>query len=188
MAGRLGVGAFLVLVLVLVLFIGALPRPAAAQEPPVIIVVDFQRIVRESAAAGTVREQIDQLRNAYQGEFARIEEELRAVESELTELRASLPDEEFLRRRREFEQRVTEAQRQAQYRRAELDRALDDAMDNIQSSLLDVIAGIAKREQANVVLNRSNVVLVDQALDFTGDALEELNALLPYVDIGVPQQ
>lgn len=168
--------------------LGLISHPIAAQEPPIIIVVDFQRIVRESAAAGTVRAQIAELRNAYQDEFARIEEELRAVESELTELRSSLPDDEFLPRRREFEMRVTEAQRQAQYRRAELDRALDDAMNDVQSSLLGVIAEIAEREKANVVLNRSNVVLVDQALDFTGEALEELNAQLPHVDIGVPQQ
>lgn len=183
-ARRLGVCA----ALALSLFLGVLTAPSAAQEPPVIIVIDFQRIVRESAAAGTVSGQIDQLRNAYQDEFARIEEEFRAVESELTELRTTLSDEEFLRRRREFELRVTEAQRQAQYRRAEMDRALDNAMNKIQSSLLDVITGIAKREQASVVLNRSNVVLVDQALDFTGDALEELNAVLPHVDVDVPQQ
>lgn len=183
-ASRLGVCAVLALSLIL----GVLTFPAAAQEPPVIIVIDFQRIARESAAAGTVSDQIDQLRNTYQDEFARIEEEFRAVESELTELRTTLPDEEFLRRRREFELRVTEAQRQAQYRRAALDRALDNAMDEIQSSLLDVITEIAKREQAKLVLNRSNVVLVDRTLDFTGEALEELNALLPHVDVDVPQQ
>lgn len=185
MPGRYGIGAALALI---VLFTCALPRPVSAQQPLVIIVVDFQRIVRESAAAATVREQIDELRNAYQEEFARIEEELRAVEAELTELRPSMPDEEFLRRRREFEQRVTEAQRQAQNRRAELDRSLDQAMDQIRSSLFDVIAGIANGVQANLVLSRANVVLVDQSLDFTDDALEELNEQLPRVEVAVPQQ
>lgn len=168
---------------------GALNSPAISQEEPlVIMVVDFQRIVRESAAAAAVREQIDELRTAYQGEFARIEEQLRTAEAELTNQRTILPDEEFLRRRREFEQQVTEAQRQAQYRRAELDQALDGAMDRIQSSLLDVIAEIAEQQQANVVLNRTNVVMVDQDLDFTDDALAELNAILPHVDVTVPEQ
>ncbi len=184
MAGRLGVAAFLALIL----FFGASPRSASAQESLVIIVVDFQRIVRESAAAATVREQIDELRSATQAEFARIEEELRALEAELTELRPVIADEEFLRRRREFELRVTEAQRQAQYRRAELDRSLDEAMGRIRSSLFDVIAGIANREQANLVLSRANVVMVDQSLDLTDQALEELNELLPRVDVAVPQQ
>ena len=142
----------------------------------VIVVVDFQRVVRESAAAGTVRRQIDELRNAYQEEFATIEEELRAVEAELTEQRTALSDEEFLRRRRDFEQRVTEAQRQAQYRRAELDRALDEAMNAIQDALLEVIAEIAEARRANVVLNRSNVIMVDQQLDLTSQALADLDA------------
>ncbi len=184
MTSRLGVFALALLLLFI-----AVPGPGAAQDRAlVIIVVDFQRIVRESAAAATVREQIDELRNAYQGEFARIEEQLRTAEAELTNQRPILPDEEFLRRRREFELQVTEAQRQAQYRRAELDRALDDAMDQIQSSLVDVIAAIAERQRANVVLNRSNIVMVDQELDFTDEALAELNAALPRVDVAVPDQ
>jgi Skp family chaperone for outer membrane proteins len=181
---RLGVGAVLALFLVF----GALSPPALAQDPLVIIVVDFQRVVRESAAAATVREQIDELRNSYQAEFARIEEELRAVEAELTELRPVIADEEFVRRRRDFELRVTEAQRQAQNRRAELDRSLDEAMDRIRSSLFDVIAGIASDVEANLVLSRANVVMIDQALDFTDSALEELNELLPSVEVVVPQQ
>lgn len=184
---RIGIGAILALFLTIGA-VGTLPPPAQAQEPLVIIVVDFQRVVRESAAAATVREQIDEQRNSYQGEFARIEEELRAAEAELTELRPVVPDEEFLRRRREFELRVTEAQRQAQNRRAELDRSLDDAMDRIRSALFDVIAGIANGAQANLVLSRANVVMVDQGLDFTDDALEELNEVLPRVEIVVPQQ
>ena len=184
MIARLGAAA-----LALTVLVGAVPPMAAAQERPlVIVVVDFQRIVRESAAAATVREQIDELRTAYQGEFAAIEEQLRAAEAELTNQRPVLPDEEFLRRRREFEAQVTEAQRQAQYRRAELDGALDNAMNRIQSSLLDVIAEIAERQRANVVFNRSNVVIVDQELDFTDEALEELNAVLPHVDVVVPEQ
>ncbi len=184
MTGRLGAVA-----LAFLLLFGLLPAPAAAQDRSlVIVVVDFQRIVRESAAAATVREQIDELRTAYQGEFARIEEQLRTAEAELTNQRPVLPDEEFLRRRRDFEMQVTEAQRQAQYRRAELDRALDSAMDRIQSSLLEVITDIAERQRANVVLNRSNVVMVDQELDFTEEALAELNAVLPRVDVAVPDQ
>ena len=184
MFARLGVAA-----LALSFLVCALPAPATSQERPlVIVIVDFQRIVRESVAAATVREQIDQLRTAYQGEFARIEEQLRAAEAELTDQRPVLPDEEFLRRRREFELQVTEAQRQAQYRRAELDRALDDAMNRIRSSLLDVIASIAERQRANVVLDRANVVMLDQELDFTDEALAELDAVLPHVDVAVPEQ
>ncbi len=184
MIARLGATA-----LALAWLLGALSVAAVAQDRPlVIVVVDFQRIVRESAAAATVREQIDELRTAYQGEFASIEEQLRTAEAELTNLRPVLPDEEFLRRRREFERQVTEAQRQAQYRRAELDGALDNAMDRIRSALLDVIAAIAERRRANVVLNRPNIVMVDQELDFTNEALAELNAVLPHVDVVVPEQ
>ncbi|NNG05056.1 MAG: OmpH family outer membrane protein [Inquilinus sp.] len=172
-----------------VAFLAMSPVAATAQvEPPAIIVVDYQRVVRESAAAGAVRAQIDALRISYQEEFARIEEELRALEAELTEQRPVLSDDEFVKRRREFEQRVTEAQREAQYRRAALDRALDVAMDLVQSALLDVIAAVAEEQEADLVLNQADVVMADQDLDFTVASLNRLNEVLPYVDVIVPEQ
>ncbi len=166
----------------------ALRSVAADPQPPVIIVVDFQKIVRESAAAAAVQAQIDELRNAYQEEFGVIEGELRGIESQLTELRATLTDDEFVQRRRDFELQVTEAQRRAQYRRAAMDRALDDAMDRVQETLLEVIAGIAEQQGANLVINRTQLVLADQALDFTTEALAELNQQLPFVNVVVPEQ
>ena len=184
MVSRGRAGIFLVLALVL---LG--PAPAAAQvQPPTIIVVDYQRVVRESAAAAAVRAQIDAFRTTYQEEFARIEEELRALETELTELRPGLSDEEFVLRRRAFEQQVTEAQREAQYRRAALDRALDVAMERVQSALLDVIAVIAEEQGADLVLNQADVVMVDQELDFTQAALARVDEVLPYVDVVIPEQ
>lgn len=151
-----------------------------------IIVVDFQSVVRNSDAAQSIHEQIDSLRQGYQEEFGQIEEELRALETELTEQRGSLSNEQFARRRRGFEQRVTEAQREAQARRAALDEALNAAMDQVRTTLVEVIADIARQQEADLVLSRSQVVLVDSALEFSDEALAELNARLPRVTVQAP--
>lgn len=151
-----------------------------------IIVVDFQSVVRNSDAAHSIHEQIDGLRQGYQEEFGRIEEDLRALEAELTEERATLSAEQFALRRRSFEQRVTEAQREAQARRAALDEALNAAMDQVRTTLVEVIADIARQHEADLVLSRSQVVLVDSALEFSDEALAELNARLPRVTVQAP--
>src|SRR5512143_2985118 len=91
--------------------------PAAALLAPKIIVIDFQGVVRESAAARTIQQQINDLRTSYQEEFGAIEERLRNAEAQLTQDRETLSPDEFIERRRAFEQQITNAQREAQSRR-----------------------------------------------------------------------
>jgi Skp family chaperone for outer membrane proteins len=160
--------------------------PAHAAEPSVAIVVDFQSVVRNSDAAQDVQQQIDVLRRSYQQEFGALEEELRALEAELTEETNAMAPDEFVERRRMFERRVTDAQREAQARRAELDQALDQAMDRIRNQLVEVVAEIAEEQGANMVLNRSQVVLFDQSLEFSEEALARLNEALPAVEVEAP--
>jgi Skp family chaperone for outer membrane proteins len=157
---------------------------AHAADPAVAIVVDFQSVVRNSDAAEEVQRQIDVLR---QQQFGALEEELRALEAELAEESNAMAPDEFAERRRMFERRVTDAQREAQARRAELDQALDQAMDRIRNQLVEVVAEIADEQGANVVLNRSQVVLFDQSLEFSEEALARLNEVLPAVEIEAPE-
>lgn len=167
----------------------ASPATRAQQvEPPVIIVVDFQGVVRDSAAARSIQAQIDNLRASYQEEFVDVEQELRAAEAALARERNTLTDEEFVQRRRQFEERVTEAQRTAQVRRAELDQAHETAMSEVRSELLEVIAEIAREHGANLVLSRSQVVLADRELDVTTAAKSMLDERLPEVVVEIPSE
>lgn len=162
--------------------------PAGRAAASDIAVIDFQRAVRESSAAQAVQEQLATLRRAYQDEFGQIEQDLRAIEQELTEARDRLPDAEFAERRREFERRITEAQRRAQARRSVLDRALDEAMGRVRSTLLEVVAEIAGDRGVRIVLNKQQVVLADRALDITEAALGRLNEVLPTVVVELPDE
>ncbi len=160
---------------------------ASANAPtPVIIVVDFQAVIRDSAAAEQIQRQIAELRRGYQEEFGAVEDSLRASEAQLTEQRTTLPPEEFVRRRREFEEQVTNAQRDVQARRTALDQAFNQAMDTVRSTLLEVIADIARQQGANLVLSKGQVVLVDHSLEFSDQALAELNRRLPSVAVVAP--
>lgn len=182
---RWGATRWLALAAVLV-GLGA-PGPAWARAPaPVIIVVDFQTVLHDSAAATQIQRQIAELRRGYQEEFGALEEALRATETQLSAQRESLSAEEFARRRREFEQRVADAQRDAQARRAALDQAFNQAMDTVRSSLLEVVGDIARQQGANLVLGKGQVVLVDHSLEFSEQALEELNRRLPSVAVVAP--
>lgn len=160
----------------------------ATQQGVTVAIVDFQRVVRESIAAKGIQEQIDVYRQSYQDEFGQIEERLRAIEDELAEARATLPADEFAQRRRLFEEQITEAQQRAQVSRAALDQALEMAMDEVRSALVDIIAQIARERDANLVLSQSQIILADRELDVTESALERLNEELPEVEVIIPPQ
>ncbi|MEQ8967196.1 MAG: OmpH family outer membrane protein [Azospirillaceae bacterium] len=159
---------------------------AAAPTADEILVVDFQGVLRDSAAAREIQSQVSGLRSAYQEEFGAIEEELRRMETELLEQRDALDAEAFEARRREFEQRISEAQRAAQARRSTLDRGLDEAMGEVRSTLLDIVADIARDRRARLVITKAQVVLADRALDISAEARSRLDRALPTVDVDLP--
>ena len=164
------------------------PRIATSQlEPTPIIVVDVQQIMREAAAVVAIQEQIDVYRQTYQEEFGRVEQDLRAAEAQLAEDREHLPQEEFIQLRREFERTVVDLQREAQQRRSALDGALNDGMTEVRAALIEVITEIAREQGARMVLDRSNVVIVDSVLDFSDEALARLNQRLSTIAIVVPE-
>src|SRR3546814_4464069 len=70
--------------------IAVAPAARAQIEPPTIVVVDFQGIIRACVAAKSVQSQIDKLRASYQEEFVDIEEQLRASAAELDRQSTSL--------------------------------------------------------------------------------------------------
>lgn len=166
----------------------AQPGRAGAQplEPSVVIVVDFQLVLRESDASRSIQQQIDERRDAYQGEFAQIEQDLRTAEAAITAERPGMTAEEFEARRRDFEQRVVDAQREAQARHTALDDALDLATNRVREALLQTIADIAQQVGAKIVLNKNQVILTDRGLDFTQQVMDELNRRLPRVDVVMP--
>jgi len=157
------------------------PEPAGA-----ILVIDFQGVLRDSRAARRIQDQVAGLRTAYQEEFGAVEEELRRLEADLTEQRETLDANAFEARRREFEQRITEAQRAAQARRATLDRALDSAMGQVRSTLLDIVADIARDRRARLVITKGQVVLADRSIEISAEARSRLDERLPTVEVEMP--
>lgn len=147
------------------------------------MVVDFQGVIRQSAAAQSIQQQVGVVQNSYQGKYRDLEERLRGMERELAELRGSLSDEEFVNRRRQFEREVTDRQREAQVERNRLDEALNQSMGLVRSTVLEVIAQFADEAGVSLVLNKADIILSNRDLDRTADVLAEVNRRLPSVEV-----
>ena len=170
--------------------------PAAPAAPPAappaalpvaqnlsVLVVDVQSLLQNSKAAKMVRSQIEQKRNEYSKEISREEEALRAERDTLQRQQASMSPEVLNKRGREFQQKVNNLDLDVQSKRQALEKSNTDALSKIQSAMLRIIADIAKRRKANLVLQRTDLVLFDRSFDVTDEVLQKLDEELPVLNV-----
>ena len=160
-------------------------RGAAAQKLPTTIaaVIDYQRILRDAAAARSIREQIEARRKAYQEEISREEQRLHAADKEFAKQRSVLSPEAFAEKRREFEQDVAEVQRMVQKRRRDLDHMSAAALNEVKEALIEIVTSIAEERGFNLVLPSSELLFFSRSLDLTEEVLAKLDARLPQVSL-----
>ncbi len=162
------------------------PAPAApAAIPPnlTVMVVDVQALLQNSKAAKMVRGQIEQKRNEYTKEISHQEETLRAERDALQRQQASLSADALNQKGREFQQKVNDLERNVQGKRQALEKSNGEALSKIQEEMLKIIADIAKQRKANLVFQRADLVLFDQAFDVTDEVLQKLDEQMPAMTV-----
>ncbi|HEX3863110.1 MAG TPA: OmpH family outer membrane protein [Stellaceae bacterium] len=163
------------------------PAPAAAPAPSVsglsILVVDVQSLLQNSKSAKMVRQQIEQKRAEYAKEISHQEEVLRQERDALQRQQASLSSEALNQKGREFQQKVNDLDRSVQGKRQALEHSNSQALEKIQEAMLKIITDIAKDRKANLVFQRSELVLFDQGFDVTDEVLQKLDEQLPTLTV-----
>jgi Skp family chaperone for outer membrane proteins len=156
---------------------------AAAQKLPATVaaVIDYQRVLRDAAAARSIRDQIEARRKVYQEEISKEEQRLHEIDKEFAKQRSVLSPEAFADKRREFEQDVAEVQRKVQERRRELDRMSAAALNEVKAALIEIVTSIAEERGFNLVLPSSELLFFSRSLDLTEEVLAKLDARLPEV-------
>ena len=179
------------LALVASMIMAALPAHAQDEEPvhlPRLGVVDMQRIMRDSIAAGKVRTEIETRQTEYREQISTRENELREQQGELERQRTILSPEAFAAREAEFSQKVETLQREVAERNRQLEESLAYGMQQIQVSALQIIARLADEKKLGLVLDKSQLLLVTKGLEFSDQALEALNTELPAVSTTPPEE
>jgi Skp family chaperone for outer membrane proteins len=162
--------------------------PAPAPTPPsqpalTVMVVDVQALLQNSKSAKMVRQQIEQKRAEYAKEISHQEETLRQERDSLQRQQSSLSAEALNQKGREFQQKVNDLDRSVQSKRQALERSNADALEKIQEAMLKIITDIAKDRKANMVFQRSELVLFDQNFDVTDEVLRRLDEQLPTLTV-----
>lgn len=162
------------------------PAPAATPTGPTsltIMVVDVQSLLQNSKSAKMVRQQIEGKRNEYAKEISQQEETLRQERDALQRQQSSLSADALNQKGREFQAKVNELDRNVQSKRQALERSNAEALEKIQEVMLKIITDIAKDRKANLVFQRSELVLFDQGFDVTDEVLQKLDEQLPTLTV-----
>lgn len=171
---------------------GYSPIAASAQDQgadpsikPVVLIVDMQKVQRDSAAAKSVREQSTAIRLDIEKTIAAREALIRTEEKELAELREKLSADEFRERVRQFETKVFANRDFAQGESAKLQAALSDASTRLRGKIAPILATLMKERGAQVMLDSSQVVLSIGRLEITNEVIERLDAEVPTLTLSL---
>ncbi len=160
----------------------AAPAPARADaQPTVIAFVDVPRVLKDSAAAKSARDQLTKQQGIYEAEIKASEEKLRAEDQDIQKQRATLTPEALQKRVRDFQAKVEAARLQFDRRRTQLAFAQDDAMRQMQPAFQKICGDVAKEVGATVVLDSSRVLVSASNLNITDKVLQRLDKQLPSV-------
>ena len=149
----------------------------------VVMIVDFEGIMREASAMQDMTKQIKTRQEAYQQEIENRQQGLRKEEQEIAQQRTLLSADVIQQKQKEFQQKVADFQKFAQGRNRILDEALNASRVKFQKTLIEVIADVAEQRNATLVLHKSQVILHANAMDASKEVFDRVNKAMPTLTV-----
>ena len=148
-----------------------------------IAVIDMQKILNESFAYQGVVEQFENIRRKHRNKMTKLEDEIRDSENNLFKQKNIISKESYAEKVQELSKRINEikAQKNNDVKRFEV--SFEKATNKIQKALIDVLSSIASNMNLDLVMAKSQVLLVGNNIDLTDIAVKELNKVLPKVKL-----
>ncbi len=149
----------------------------------IIATVNTQEIMNDSAAAKSVKEQLDSKVTTFKDEMSKKEAQFNAEEQELRKQSNVLSKDAFAKKLQSFKTKEAAAQKEVQEKRAEIDNAYLTSTTQIQKTVSDIVAEMAKEKGYSAVVPAAQLLWADPTLDITKDVLAKLNTTLPKVTV-----
>ena len=140
-----------------------------------IALVDLDGVLRTADANNRVRELLDEQRAKFQEEYRTIEVDLQQSERDLLSKRDLMAKDEYDKLVTAFQTRVTQLQKEIQYKRQSIDNAYQKALGDIRSMAIEEITKIAGEQKIDLILKRDSSVIFLPHLNISDAVLTRLN-------------
>ena len=108
---------------------------------------------------------------------------MRAQQQELIKGRKDMKAEEFEAKKKAFESEFIKSNESMRKKVTDLDKQRKQALHTLQENIAKVSADIADERKIQMVVDRELVVIVDQSLDLTEEALKRLDAQIKNIPL-----
>ncbi len=152
------------------------PSPAPAVQIP-LMTIDQDALFLRSAWGQRAQAELERRGRELAAENEALAQALSREEQELTELRKTLPADEFRARADEFDKRVVEVRRERDTKATELQHYADSERDAFQQAVLPILARMMQERGAVAVLDLRVLFVSADAIDVTDDLIEEVDAV-----------
>jgi outer membrane protein len=159
--------------------IGHVTSAIAQSQPELVVgVVNFDLIMKESKAGKSVKSQYDKQRSAFNADLKQKRKAFEDQKQKLGAQKSTLSDDQFKKKVGELDAQGKAIEKSLAQTKQALDSNLNKAVGQIRSALLEIIADISKKRALTLVLDKSYVILVADAYDFTDECMKGLDAKL----------
>ncbi len=171
--------------------------PAASAQGTNVVVIDRIQIVAQSKAGQDIRTKIQGIETAMQSELKPAADKLQADGTAIETKTAGMTPEAMradasLKTEVEaYARQANEFNRDRQIAANELALTERQALAEFNNALVPVLRQVVAEKGANVILDKSSVVFVDDATDVTADVIAKLDAATPTINVvrqKLPQQ
>ena len=162
--------------------IAAAPGGAGAAQPR-IIVIDRNFILQRSSAGQDMLGQVQNLTKAAETEFKNQEQALATEAGQLQQQMAIMAPDVRDQKEKEFTNKQQAFQGRVQTRQQEIQAGFNKAARQVEVALEPILKAIMVERQANMVLDRSAVILSAADVDVTPVAVQRLDKALPHVKV-----
>lgn len=156
----------------------ALPFEAMAQQGNVLV-IDMNRVRFESRAGTEIREASAALRQEIRGLIQVRERSIREEERKLAAERDDLSADDFRERVQAFEQQVFDQRKFAEDESRRLQSLIARAQAQLTRATQRVLADVMRESGAELMLDKSQIVLTIEKLEVTAEVIKRLDQRLP---------
>ena len=148
-------------------------------------VIDIQAILRDSKAAQSLREQVDKETRKYRDQWVKRRDRIKDMQQDLERQRGLLSQDAFDKKYREWEKEATAFNREVKGREDELTLASNEALSLLNEDLLKIIQQLKLKSNINLVVGRSQILIMDDKMDLTPHALKALDKARPKIALDI---
>ena len=163
----------------------AAPVAYAAQKAEVVV-MNQAKVLRDSKAGQSIAAQIKGYTEAANKELTAAGTQLQQQRASLQQRAESMSDDEKRQAAQTFAQQQQGAAQLQQIKTAEIAQAEQDAMSKLSEQLEPVIKDIMKKRKAKIVLRRTDVAVMDDAVDITDEVIKALDKRVSTIAVTKP--